>query len=138
MVLEARIEWHYAHPEDLHVWRVPSDLEALPGVGMVLDAGQLGGPAYAIPFIGYLDHPREPIVRALRSYRVRCAGKHRDWPEHRGRAVCAELLWSVVANGNPLAEAAEAVEVSLERAEALLGEALRSTWVWRAREANAI
>lgn len=138
LVHEARLEWHYALPDDLHVFRVPSDLETIPVVGEVLDAGELGGPAYAIPFVGHLDHPHEPLMRALRSYRVKCAGKHRDWAEHRGRAVCGFLLWSVIANGNSIEDAADRYELTPERAGELIGEALRLIWTWRAVEANAI
>lgn len=133
---EARREWYYAHPDDLHVFRVPSDLESIPVVGEVLDAGELGGPPFAPPFVAYLQAPHEPIVRGLRQYRVKCAGQHAAWSEHRGRVVCAELLWSTVANGNPIDAAADALEVTLERANALLFDALRTVWSWRAQSTN--
>lgn len=138
LALEARREWHYAHPEDLHVFRVPSDPEYVPGVGSVLDVGELGGPPFAPSFASYLQSPFEPFVRAMREYRVKCAGQHAQWPEHRGRAVCATLLWSFVANGNSLDAAADAADLTPERASALLFDALRLIWTWRAQAANAI
>lgn len=136
LILEARREWFYAHPDDLHVFRVPSDLEFIPEVGDVLDAGELGGPPYAPPFVSYLQTPHEPIVRTLREYRVKCAGQHATWADHRGQAVCGSLLWSTVANGNEIPDAAEALELSPERATALLRDALRLIWSWRAQTAN--
>lgn len=138
LVFEARLEWHYALPYDLHVFRVPSDLETIPDVGEVLDAGELGGPAFSITFIGHLEHHPEAIVRGLRQYRVKCAGEHRHRPDHRDRAVCGALLWSVVANGNTIADAADAIDMTPERATGLLGEALRLVWSWRSQEANGL
>lgn len=138
LVHEARLEWHYALPDDLHVFRVPSDLETIPVVGEVLDAGELGGPAFAIPFIGHLEHGADPIVRGLRSYRRLCAGRHATWPDHRGRAVCGSLLWSVIANGNTIADAADRIDLTPERGTALLNTALQSIWTSRSREANGL
>jgi hypothetical protein len=136
LVWEARLEWHYAHPEDIHVFRVPSDLETIPVIGEVLDAGELGGPPFAITFIDYLEYPHESIVRGLREQRRQCASRHSTWADHRGRAVCGSLLWSVIANGNTIDDAADAVDLSPERAMGLLNSALRAVWTWRSREAN--
>ncbi len=146
LVHEARLEWHYAHPDDIHVFRVPSDLEDIPvrpkdleGEQMaVLDAGELGGPAFAIAFIDYLEYPHESLIRGLREQRRLCAARHSTWADHRGRAVCGILLWSVVANGNTIADAANAVDMTPERAKGLLNSALRAVWTWRSREANGL
>jgi hypothetical protein len=135
---EARYEWHYAHPDDIHVFRVPSDLEVIPVIGEVLDAGELGGPPFAITFIDYLEAPHESIVRGLREQRRQCASRHATYPDHRGQAVCGALLWSVVANGNSVEDAADAVELTPERATALLFDALSKVWTWRSREANGL
>jgi hypothetical protein len=145
---EARYEWHYAHPDDIHVSRVPSrrsitgtqspDLEDIPGVGLVLDVGELGGPPFAIPFIDYLDFSHEGIVRGLREQRRLCAARHSTWPEHRGRVVCGILLWSYVANGNSVEYAADEAELTPERAAELLLRALSVVWTWRSREANGL
>ncbi len=133
---EARREWYYAHPEDLHVFRVPSDVEIIPIVGAVLDAGELGGPPFAPEFVSYLQAPREPIVRGLREYRRKCAGQHGTWPEHRGRVVCGILLWSTVANGNPIDFAADEIGLTPGRASELLYAALRLIWGWRSQQVN--
>ena len=138
LVHEARLEWHYAHPDDLHVFRVPSDVEWIPVIGDVLDAGELGGPPFAIPFIDYLEYPHESIVRGLREQRRLCASRHGTWADHRGRAVCGALLWSVIANGNTIADAADEVDLTLERAGELLLDALAKVWTWRSREANGL
>jgi hypothetical protein len=138
LVHEARLEWHYAHPEDIHVFRVPSDLEWVDGVGDVLDAGELGGPAFAITFIDYLEYPHESLVRGLREQRRLCAARHSTWADHRGRAVCGVLLWSVIANGNTIAAAADEAELTPERAMGLLNTALQAVWTWRSREANGL
>jgi hypothetical protein len=146
---EARYEWHYALPDRLHVFRVPSDLEWINdgtdegghwegGSGLLLDAGELGGPAYSIRFIEYLDHPHEPIVSGLREQRRQCASRHAFWPDHRGQAVCGALLWSVVANGNSVEYAADEAELTPERAGELLLRALSVVWAWRSREANGL
>jgi hypothetical protein len=138
LIWEARLEWRYAHPDDIHVFRVPSDIEAIPLIGEVLDAGELGGPPFAITFIRHLEHPSEAIVRGLREQRRLCASRHLTWPDHRGRVVCGSLLWSTVANGNSVDDAADDVELSPERATALLYGALSSVWTWRSREANGL
>jgi len=137
-VREARESWHYAHPDDIHVFRVPSDVESIPLVGDVLDAGELGGPPFAIPFVDYLDYSHEAIIRGLREQRRLCAARHATWPDHRGRAVCGALLWSVVANGNSVEYAADEAELTPERAAELLLRALGAVWTWRSREANGL
>ena len=151
LIRDARQEWHYAHPDRLHVARVPSDLEWInDGAdvwgghveggegGLVLDAGELGGPAYSIPFVDYLDYSHEAIIRGLREQRRLCAARHATWPDHRGRAVCGALLWSVVANGNSVEYAADEAELTPERAAELLLRALGAVWTWRSREANGL
>ena len=135
---EARREWYLAHPDDIHVRRVPSDVEYIPAVGDVLDAGELGGPPFSITFVHYLDWPDDGLIRGLREQRRLCASRHATWADHRGRAVCGALLWSVIANGNTIATAADEVEVTPERATALLFAALRAVWTWRSREANGV
>ena len=138
LIHEARREWHYAHPDDLHVFRVPSDVEWIPVVGDVLDAGELGGPPFAIPFVDYLDFSHEAIIRGLREQRRLCASRHATWPDHRGKAVCGALLWSVIANGNSVEYAADEAELTPERAGELLLRALSVVWAWRSREANGL
>lgn len=138
LVHEARLEYHYALPDDIHVVRVPSDLETIPVIGEVLDAGELGGPPYSITFIGYLEHPSESIIRGLREQRRLCASRHSTYPDHRGRAVCGALLWSVIANGNSVEYAADEAELTPERAGELLLRALSAVWTWRSREANGL
>jgi hypothetical protein len=147
LVHDARREWHYAHPDDLHVFRVPSrrgltgdspDLALVPGVGMVLDVGELGGPPFAVTFVDYLDFSHEAIIRGLREQRRLCASRHATWPDHRGKAVCGSLLWSVIANGNSVEYAADEAELTPERAGELLLRALGTVWAWRSREANGL
>jgi hypothetical protein len=138
LVHEARREWYYAHPDEVHVFRVPSDVEWIPLVGDVLDAGELGGPPFALTFIDFLDFPHEAIIRGLREQRRLCASRHALWPDHRGRPVCGSLLWSVVANGNPIAFAADDLELTPERAGQLLRDALAKVWAWRSQEANGL
>jgi hypothetical protein len=137
-VHDARREWYYAHPEDIHVFRVPSDVEWIPVVGDVLDVGELGGPPFALTFVDYLDFSHEAIIRGLREQRRLCASRHSTWPDHRGKAVCGSLLWSVIANGNSVAYAADEVDLSLERASALLFDSLSKVWTGRSREANGL
>jgi hypothetical protein len=138
LVHDARLEWHYAHPDDLHVFRVPSDVEWIPVVGDVLDAGELGGPPFALTFVDYLDFSHEAIIRGLREQRRLCASRHSTWPDHRGKVVCGSLLWSVVANGNSVEYAADEAELTPERAGELLLRALSVVWTWRSREANGL
>ena len=138
LVHDARREWHYAHPDDLHVFRVPSDVEWIPIVGDVLDAGELGGPPFALTFVDYLDFSHEAIIRGLREQRRLCASRHATWPDHRGKAVCGALLWSVIANGNSVEYAADEAELTPERAGELLLRALSVVWAWRSREANGL
>ena len=170
LILDARVEWYYAHPDDIHVFRVPSDLETVEVSSVcqrrsqhagahgprrrqldgsdfcgapllfseVVDAGELGGPPFAIPFVDYLDYSHEAIIRGLREQRRLCAARHATWPDHRGRAVCGALLWSVVANGNSVEYAADEAELTPERAGELLLRALGAVWTWRSREANGL
>jgi hypothetical protein len=135
---DARLEWYYAHPDDLHVFRVPSDVEWIPVIGDVLDVGELGGPPFSITFVDYLDFSHEAIIRGLREQRRLCASRHATWPDHRGKAVCGALLWSVIANGNSVEYAAAEAELTPERAGALLRDALAMVWTWRSREANGL
>lgn len=69
-------------------------------------------------------HGRNPTHDALIHWDRECRRRHAQWPDHRGRPICAEIAWAVIGHRYSLQTAAEVTEVSYPRAERLLKAAV--------------
>lgn len=133
---EARHEWRMASPKNLHVALTPTQVEKVPGLGMVADAGPLGGRPFSTEFNAYLDHPYEVIHRAMARYAAQCASRHAVWNDHVGQPKCRTLLHLTVAIGLPIEDAAIHLGWTPARAGRLLKIALEDVWKWRVSAIN--
>ena len=64
--------------------------------------------------------PHHPVRSALTQWDRKCRRMHARWPDHRGRAVCSEIAWSVIRDRTSIEWAAEQAGVSFPRGENLL------------------
>lgn len=181
LVATIRREYLAEKPPRLHVRQVPSHAEPI-GVSQysaeaagyvtndvpVLDIGELGSPPWSPSFHRYiggarwwdgemvmvdLDAQVYPWTRNLNSLRRWCGGKHATWYEHQGKPLCWTLIHHVMLGGYSIFKAAEAEQISAEKAgELLFGHrelacdhvgrcpdgAFDKWWAWASNDMNGL
>ena len=116
-------------PGRLSAQRPPEMIEVIDGVRFpVIDAGTRTGVSMSGNFLRWLDGSggrQFPVHDSLLAWDRKCRKDHARWADHRGRPVCAEIVWAVIRDQTSILWAAEQSGVSFPRAERLLQMAVK-------------